>query len=77
MVAQLQHQIDVTPILNVLKNNNLHLSILGEDGTGERYNDTINFIKTHNLKNIDIIGKIDRSEMSKFPARIKTLGFYQ
>lgn len=67
VVAQLQHQIDVTPILNVLKNNNnLHLSILGEDGTGERYNDTIEFIKTHDLKNIDIIGKIDRSEMLNY-----------
>ncbi len=67
VVAQLQRQIDVTPILNVLKNNdNLHLSIFGEDGTGERYNDTINFIKTHNLKNIDIIGKIDRLEMANF-----------
>lgn len=67
VVAQLQHQIDVTPILNILKNNNnLHLSILGEDGTGERYNDTIEFIKAHNLKNIDIIGKIDRSEMINY-----------
>jgi len=67
VVAQLQHQIDVTPILNILKNNNnLHLSILGEDGTGERYNDTIKFIKAHNLKNIDIIGKIDRSEMINY-----------
>ncbi len=64
VVAQLQYQIDVTPILNVLKNNNnIFLSIIGEDGTGERYNETVKFIKNNNLKNIEIIGKIDRSEM--------------
>jgi len=64
VVAQLQHQIDIMPILNVLKNNkNIHLSVLGEDGKGERYNDIINFIKINNIKNIEIIGKIDRIKM--------------
>lgn len=63
-VAQLQHQIDVMPILEVLKNNNkLHLTILGEDGTGERYNEVINYINNNAITNIEIIGKIDRKEM--------------
>lgn len=65
-VAQLQHQIDVMPILEVLKNNdNLHLTILGEDGTGERYYEAINYIDTHKITNLEILGKIDRQDMVK------------
>tara|TARA_B100000780_G_scaffold11920_1_gene8147 strand:+ start:13669 stop:14835 length:1167 start_codon:yes stop_codon:yes gene_type:complete len=63
-VAQLQHQIDVMPILEVLKNNNkLHLTILGEDGTGERYIEVINYINNNAITNIEIIGKINRKDM--------------
>ena len=63
-VAQLQHQIDVMPILEVLrKNDKLHLTILGEDGTGERYSEVINYIKTNKITNIEILGKIERKAM--------------
>ncbi|TXE18859.1 glycosyltransferase family 4 protein [Psychroserpens burtonensis] len=63
-VAQLQHQIDIMPILEVLKNNDkLHLTILGEDGTGERYHEVINYINAHLITNIEIIGKIERKAM--------------
>ncbi|WP_299119773.1 glycosyltransferase [uncultured Winogradskyella sp.] len=63
-VAQLQHQIDIMPILKVLrKNDKLHLTILGEDGTGERYKEVINYINTHNIQNIEILGKIERNAM--------------
>lgn len=63
-VAQLQHQIDVMPILKVLrKNDKLHLTILGEDGTGERYSEVINYIKTNKITNIEILGKIERKAM--------------
>ena len=63
-VAQLQHQIDVMPILEVLRmNDKLHLTILGEDGTGERYGEVINYIKTFNITNIEILGKIERNAM--------------
>ncbi|MFC0604069.1 glycosyltransferase [Winogradskyella pulchriflava] len=66
-VAQLQHQIDVMPILKVLKNRtDLHLTILGEDGTGERYNDVIDFINQNNITNVEIIGKIERNKMIDF-----------
>ena len=66
-VAQLQHQIDVMPILEVLKNNDkLHLTILGEDGTGERYNEVINYININNIRNIKILGKIERNEMVSY-----------
>jgi glycosyltransferase involved in cell wall biosynthesis len=63
-VAQLQRQIDVMPILKVLKTNKLiHLTILGEDGTGERYNEVIHYIDTHKITNIKILGKIERKKM--------------
>ncbi len=66
-VAQLQHQIDVIPILKVLKNNHkLHLTILGEDGSGERYEEVISYINSHNIQNINIVGKIERHEMIKY-----------
>ncbi|MDG1718429.1 MAG: glycosyltransferase [Flavobacteriales bacterium] len=66
-VAQLQHQIDVMPIIEVLKNNDkLHLTILGEDGTGERYNEVINYINIHHINNVEIIGKIERKEMVNY-----------
>ena len=66
-VAQLQHQIDVMPILKILKNNHrLHLTILGEDGSGERYKQVISYINKHNIVNINIIGKIERHEMLKY-----------
>lgn len=66
-VAQLQHQIDIMPILKVLKNNNaLHLTVLGEDGTGERYEEVMAYINKNDIKNIEILGKIDRIDMLNY-----------
>ena len=66
-VAQLQYQIDVMPILKVLKKNNkLHLTIIGEDGKGERYKEVINYIENNNITNVEILGKIERKQMSIF-----------
>lgn len=67
VVAQLQHQIDIMPILEVLKtDNNLHLTILGEDGTGERYLEVVDYIKSNSIRNIQILGKIERGEMIRY-----------
>lgn len=66
-VAQLQHQIDVMPILKAIKDNNkFHLTILGEDGTGERYNEVISFIEKHQMANVEIVGKIERKAMVNY-----------
>lgn len=63
-VAQLQHQIDIMPILEVLKNNKkIHLTVLGEDGSGERYIEVINYINNNAITNIEITGKINRKDM--------------
>ncbi|MEC9303050.1 MAG: glycosyltransferase [Bacteroidota bacterium] len=66
-VAQLQYQIDVMPILKVLKNNKkLFFTILGEDGNGERYEEVINYVNDNNITNIEILGKIERNKMIDF-----------
>lgn len=66
-VAQLQHQIDVLPILEAIKDNDkFHLTIFGEDGTGERYNEVISFIEEHEMKNVEITGKIEREAMVNY-----------
>ena len=63
-VAQLQHQIDVMPVLEVLKlRKDCHFTIIGEDGKGERYTKVLAFIKDNNISNIEIIGKVNREDM--------------
>lgn len=63
-VAQLQHQIDVMPVLEILKlRKDCHLTIIGEDGKGERYPEVLAFIKNNNISNIEIIGKVNREDM--------------
>ena len=63
-VAQLQHQIDVMPILEVLKiRKDCHLTIIGEDGKGERYPEVQAFIKENRIDNVKIIGKVKREDM--------------
>lgn len=64
VVAQLQHQIDIMPVLNFLKTNvNYYLTIIGEDGKGERYGEVIAFIKKNEIKNAKILGVVAREEM--------------
>lgn len=66
-VAQLQRQIDIMPVLKVLKHNKkLHLTVLGEDGSGERYLEVKDYIDDNNISNIEILGKIEREKMVDF-----------
>ncbi|WP_409540576.1 glycosyltransferase [Gillisia xinjiangensis] len=66
-VAQLQHQINVLPILEVLRNNkNYHFTIIGEDGKGARYEEVTSFIKKNEIDNVEIIGKVDRDKMKSY-----------
>ncbi|EFK09709.1 glycosyltransferase, group 1 family protein [delta proteobacterium NaphS2] len=60
-VAQLTFQFDVLPIVKAILNNELFmLTIIGEDGKSERYPEVINFIKEKAMKNVRIIGHVDR-----------------
>lgn len=66
-VAQLQYQIDVMPMLKALKNIfNIQLTIIGEDGKGERYDEVINYIENNNMRNVTIIGKVSRGDMKNY-----------
>lgn len=60
-IAQLQYQIDIMPVIESLKSNSdIFLTIIGEDGTGERYDEVYAYIKNNKIANVDIIGKVDR-----------------
>jgi len=66
-VAQLQFQIDVRPVLNFLKNNHTyHLTIIGENGSGERYNEVLDYIRQNDLRNVTIIGAVGRDEIVEY-----------
>ena len=63
-VAQLQHQINIMPILELLKTNKkVNLTIIGEDSKGERYQEVKEYINKNNINNFKIIGKVKREEM--------------
>lgn len=60
-IAQLQYQIDIMPVIETIKyKEDVFLTIIGEDGTGERYNEVFTYIEENNLTNINIVGKVDR-----------------
>lgn len=63
-IAQLQYQIDIMPLLEVLKiNDSIHLTVIGENGKGERYDEVASYIKKYKINNIDIIGSVSRKEI--------------
>lgn len=65
VVAQLQHQIDIMPVLDFLRtNSNYSLTIIGEDGNGERYGDVAAFIKHNEIRNVKFVGVVAREKMS-------------
>jgi hypothetical protein len=65
VVAQLQHQIDIMPVLDFLRtNSNYSLTIIGEDGNGERYGDVTAFIKHNEIRNVKFVGVVAREKMS-------------
>jgi hypothetical protein len=65
-VAQLQHQIDIMPVLELLKSNeSVFFTVIGEDGTGERYGEVIEYIKSNHLTNVKILGKTDRGKVQE------------
>ncbi|WP_430466738.1 glycosyltransferase [Winogradskyella ouciana] len=66
-VAQLQHQIDVMPILEMIKSQqDCYFTIIGEDGSGQRYPEVKSYIDTNKLFNVKIIGKVAREEMKDY-----------
>lgn len=63
-VGLLQHQLDVMPVLEALSTRpDLRLIIVGDSGTGERYAEVSNYIKSAELKNVELIGRVPPEEV--------------
>lgn len=64
-VGKLTYQFDIMPFLEILNNDkDYFLTIIGEDGTGERYNEVMNYVEKFEIKNIKFTGTIPRQEMA-------------
>lgn len=67
LVAVLQYQIDVSPFIEAIANDpKYHLTIIGENGNGQRYNEVMDLIKRKNILNVTFTGKIDPPKMSTY-----------
>ena len=67
LVAVLQYQIDVSPFIQSIANDEkYHLTIIGENGNGQRYNEVMDLIKEKNISNVTFIGKVDPPMMSNY-----------
>lgn len=70
-VSQLTFQFDILPLVNAIKGNDrFRLTIIGEDGTGERYSEVNEFVDTNKMENIVFLGKINREEMASHLAKM-------
>ena len=48
-IAKLQLQIDVLPFIKALSEiDSINLTIIGEDGSGDRYNEVMEYLETTN-----------------------------
>jgi hypothetical protein len=66
-VGLLQFQINVMPILEAIKGReDYHLTIIGDDGDGERFPEVLDFINEHALTNVTLKGRVVPSEMGNY-----------
>ncbi|MDY7009293.1 MAG: glycosyltransferase [Planctomycetota bacterium] len=63
-VTLLQRQIDVMPILEALVNRKrFTFSIIGDDGTGERFQECRSFIEKHGMDDVCIVGRLSPEDV--------------
>ncbi len=66
-VSQLTFQFDVLPVLKAIVSSKSHrLTVIGENGKGERYPEVLKFINENKMKNVEIIGHVDRKELASY-----------
>jgi glycosyltransferase involved in cell wall biosynthesis len=66
-VGMLQYQINVMPILIALNGrSDFHLTIIGDDGDGERYNEVFNYVEKCSMTNVTFIGQIKPQDMQDY-----------
>ena len=67
LIAVLQLQVDILPFIKVIANNNKYrLTIIGEDGKGQRYNEVINYINENDVKNVNFVGRVPKNEVQNY-----------
>ena len=65
-VAKLQLQIDVLPFIKALSEiDSINLTIIGEDGSGDRYNEVMEYLKTTNSAKVRFISSLSREDLAK------------
>jgi len=68
-VAQLTYQFDIMPLLEFIKDSpDIFLTVIGEDGSGERYKAVKDFIESNSIKNTAIIGVVPRKKVALYLA---------
>lgn len=66
-VALLQDAIDVMPLLEAInRNEHFHLTLIGDDGKGERYPEVISYINRHEMQNVTLIGRVNPEKMWEY-----------
>ena len=66
-VGLLQHQLDVMPMLeSLLTRPEVKLYIVGDDGTGERYPEVIQFVDENKLENVEMVGRLSPEAVVEF-----------
>jgi glycosyltransferase involved in cell wall biosynthesis len=59
-VGMLQYQIDVMPVLRALITRpHVTLTIIGDDGTGQRYPEVKEFVEKNKMTNVALVGRMD------------------
>ena len=64
VIAQLTHQFDIMPLLEAIKENQkFELTLIGEDGNGERFEEVRNYIKDNKIKNFRSLGFLKTNQL--------------
>lgn len=58
-IGLIQYQIDLLPFIKAIENNlTFFLTIIGDDGTGEKYKSVEDYVKVHNVTNVKQLGQM-------------------
>jgi hypothetical protein len=66
-VGLLQFQLDVMPVLkSLVSRENIKLTLIGDSGTGARYQEVQEFILQNNMKNVHIVGRVEPDKVPDY-----------
>ena len=65
-VGALQYQLDVMPLLKALvERPRFNLTIIGDNGTGQRYREVKGFVEKYGMSNVKLLGRMTPTEVVK------------